>query len=53
MREQTHSKTGGDTAHDDGDEVVKISVGRGGELEGSEADVVPGRGKKKERVSQS
>ena len=36
------SKTGGDTGHDDRDEVVKIAVGRGGELEGPEANVVEG-----------
>jgi len=34
------SKAGGDTGHGGGDEVVKITVGGGGELEGSEADVV-------------
>jgi hypothetical protein len=34
------SKAGGDTGHGGGDEVVKITVGGGGELEGSEADIV-------------
>jgi len=34
------SKAGGNTGHGDGDEVVQIAVGGGGELEGSEADVV-------------
>ena len=32
----------GDAGHSDGDEVVRVAVGRGGELEGSEADVVQG-----------
>jgi len=36
------SKAGGDTGHGDGDEVVQVTVGGGGELEGSEADVVKG-----------
>ena len=34
------SKAGGNTGHGDGDEVVQIAVGGGGELEGSEADIV-------------
>lgn len=34
------SETSGDTRHDDRDEVVEVTVGRGGEFEGSEADVV-------------
>lgn len=37
---QTYSEGGGDSAHDDGDEVVQVTVGGGGELEGLEADVV-------------
>ena len=34
------SEAGGDTAHGGGDEVVQVTVGGGGELEGSEADIV-------------
>ena len=36
------SKTGGDTGHDEGDEVVQITVGGGVKLQGSETDVVEG-----------
>jgi len=36
------SEAAGDTGHGSGDQVVKITVGGGGELEGSEADVVEG-----------
>lgn len=36
------TKTGADTGHDGGDEVVKITVGWVSELEGSHADVVQG-----------
>ena len=36
------SETSGDTGHGDGDEMVQVSVGGGGELQGSEADVVEG-----------
>jgi len=32
----------GDTRHSDGDEMVQITIGWGGELEGSEADIVEG-----------
>ena len=34
------SETGGDSGHGGGDEMVQIPVGWGGELQGSEADVV-------------
>jgi len=34
------SKTGGDTRHDEGDEVVQITVGGGVKLQGSETDIV-------------
>lgn len=34
------TETSGDTGHDDGNEVVKITVGGSGELESSEANVV-------------
>ena len=34
------SKASGDTGHCEGDEMVKISIGGGGELQGTEADVV-------------
>lgn len=34
------SQTGRDTRHDERDEVVEITVGRGRQLQGSEADVV-------------
>lgn len=34
------TETGGDTGHDNRDEVVEVTVGGGGELEGTEADVV-------------
>merc|ERR1711990_1032057 len=33
---------GGDAGHGGGDEVVEVTVGGGGELEGAEADVVEG-----------
>jgi hypothetical protein len=36
------SQTAGNTGHGSGDQVVKITVGGGGELEGSEADIVEG-----------
>merc|ERR1711939_1045494 len=36
------TKTTGDARHTGGTEVVEISVGRGGELEGTEADIVEG-----------
>jgi hypothetical protein len=36
------TETGGDTRHDDGNEVVKITVGGSGELESSETNVVEG-----------
>jgi hypothetical protein len=36
------SQAAGDTGHGSGDQVVKITVGWGGELEGSEADIVEG-----------
>ena len=36
------AETGGDSAHDTGHQVVEISVGRGGELEGAEADIIQG-----------
>jgi len=35
-------QTAGDAGHGGRDEVVKVTVGGGGELEGSEADVVEG-----------
>jgi hypothetical protein len=31
-----------DARHDSGDEVVQVSEGRGGELQGAEADVIQG-----------
>ena len=34
------AEAAGDAGHDDGDEVVQVAEGGGGELEGSEADVV-------------
>jgi hypothetical protein len=34
------SKASGDTRHGEGDKMVKISIGRGGELQGTEADVI-------------
>ena len=34
------SEAAGDSGDGSGDEMVKITVGRGGELEGSEADIV-------------
>ena len=34
------SETGGDTGHGGGDEMVQVTVRWGGELQGSEADVV-------------
>jgi len=34
------SKAGGDTRHDSGDQVVKISIGWVGELQGPDADIV-------------
>jgi len=34
------SEAGGDTGHDEGDEVVQVAVGGGRQLERSEADVV-------------
>ena len=34
------SETGGDTRHGGGDEVVQITVGGSGQLQGSEADIV-------------
>ena len=34
------AQAGGDTGHDDGHEVVKITVCRGRQLEGTETDVV-------------
>jgi len=36
------SEAGGDSGHGSGDEVVKITIGGGGELKGSEADIVKG-----------
>ena len=36
------SEAAGDSGHGGGDEMVEISVGGGGELEGSEADIVKG-----------
>jgi len=36
------SEASGDTGHGGGDEVVKVTVCWGGELEGSEADIVEG-----------
>ena len=36
------SEAAGDSGHGGGDEMVKISVGGGGELEGPEADIVEG-----------
>ena len=36
------SEGAGDSGHDGGDEMVEVAVGGGGELEGSEADVVEG-----------
>merc|ERR1719445_1274986 len=36
------SEAGGDTRHGGGDEMVEISIGGGGQFEGSEADVVEG-----------
>jgi len=36
------SQTAGDTRHSSRDEMVKITVGWGGKLEGSEADIVEG-----------
>ena len=36
------SKTGGDTRHDEGDEMVQVTVGGGVELQGSETDIVEG-----------
>ena len=36
------AETAGDTGHGSGDEMVKITVGWGGELEGSEADIIEG-----------
>ena len=35
-------ETGGDARHGERDKVVKVSVGRSGQLKGSEADVVEG-----------
>ena len=40
VQETRETETGGDTAHDQGDEVVEVTVGRGGELQGLQADVV-------------
>lgn len=37
---RTNSKASGDTAHNDGDEVVEVTVSWGSKLEGSETDVV-------------
>ena len=34
------SQGAGDSGHDGGDEMVEVAVGGGGELEGSEADVI-------------
>jgi hypothetical protein len=36
------TQTGGDTGHDGGDKVVQVSVGGGGKLEGTHANVVQG-----------
>jgi len=36
------TETAGNTGHGSGDEMVEITVGWGGELEGSEADIVEG-----------
>jgi hypothetical protein len=36
------SKTAGDSGHGSGDEMVEITISGGGELEGSEADIVEG-----------
>jgi hypothetical protein len=36
------AEAAGDTGHDGGDEVVQVTEGGGGELEGTEADVVKG-----------
>ena len=36
------SEAGGDSRHDDGNEVVEISVGRGRQLQGPEANIVEG-----------
>ena len=33
-------EAGGDTGHGEGDEVVEVAVGGGGQLQGAEADVV-------------
>ena len=33
-------EAGGDTGHGEGDEVVEVTVGGGGQLQGAEADVV-------------
>ena len=34
------AEAGGDSRHNQGDEVVKVSIGWAGELEGTEADIV-------------
>jgi len=36
------SKAAGDTRHGGGHKMIKVTIGRGGELEGAEADVVEG-----------
>jgi len=36
------SKAAGDTGESSGDEMVKITIGWGGKLEGSEADIIQG-----------
>ena len=36
------SEAAGDSGDSSGDEVVKVTIGRGGELKGSEADIVEG-----------
>ena len=33
-------QAGGDTRHGEGDEVVEVTIGGGGQLQGAEADVV-------------
>ena len=35
-------EAGGDTRHGEGDEVVEVAIGGGGQLQGAEADVVEG-----------
>ncbi len=36
------AQAAGDAGHDGGDEVIEVSEGGGGELEGAEADVIQG-----------